>query len=328
MPPPHSSAYISEWDSFGDPAFKHNTKLHFLWFDQLILDGASLQGVFDATRWNDRISRFTGRSRLERRDHDTIKEHLIDVSAVGGGVITSDWLEELQRGYPRWRKGDAILNTYPEPQDAFEHAHNVLLSDIARERNVDHFEGYDAEQAEGKARLAVDNVRTWTRIKAFVPEAELLCGFGEHRAIGSMIDFDLEVSGLDSRTAHSQKIADRIVPDLSEVDWSDVCAIKRDKSFRVIREKVEELSRLHADVDEATHEFQRELSRVSKAIVLKNRPRPIRALVEGIATNLPISISAAGSLIASYAKFLSAAHEHSNHAWVYAYTALEARLEE
>jgi len=197
--------------------------------------------------------------------------------------ITGDLRSQAQRGYPRW--GDNYENyTYPEPENAEQYAHNHLLGLIAKEHGVKQFDdGYDIEQAEGRARSAVDAVALWEGVNA-----ELPCMFqankDEKSAMTSAKQFVLGSSIQDAPFS----LFEAALPSLLDVTWSEVVQFRKNGSLRSLRDKIaQSVASAGANLEEAKSLFGRSEQDAIDEILENSRPRVKRVAIEAILANLP-----------------------------------------
>ena len=123
-------------------------KLCFLWYDEVLFDYI---GTFDEARFFDKLL-----GDVPVRDRREITDVVIPLARRLDSAVIGNVLVRLPSGYPRWGNDYANYD-YPEPADAFEFAHNALLRRIESDQGVTRFvNGYDIQQAEGRARGAVD----------------------------------------------------------------------------------------------------------------------------------------------------------------------------
>lgn len=273
-----SRALVSYLTSIADKDFRaDHLKLCFLWYDEILIETI---GNYDEKRF---IEGLFQAERPRRALSHALSDVIRPLDRQLQEQITGDWRSQAQRGYPRWGKNYENY-TYPEPENAEQYAHNYLLGLIAQEHGVNRFDdGYDVEQAEGRARVAVDAVTLWESVNA-----ELPCMFqanqDEKSAMTAAKQF---VSGSSIQDA-SFSLFEVAIPSLLDVTWSDVVQFRKNGSLKSLRDKIaQSVASAGADLEAAKSLFDRSEQDAIDAMLEHGRPRVKRVAIESILGNLP-----------------------------------------
>ena len=273
-----SRALVSHLTSITDKEFRaDHLKLCFLWFDEILIETI---GDYDEKRFVEGLLKAEPPQRaLSHALSDVIRPLDRELQ----DYITGDWRSQAQRGYPRWGKNYANY-TYPEPENAEQFAHNHLLELIAQEHGVKMFEGgYDVEQAEGRARIAVDAVTLWEGVNA-----ELPCMLQANRDEKSAMTAAKQFASGSSLQDASFTLFEVAIPSLLNVTWSDVAKFRKNGSLRSLREKIaHSVAWAGADLEAAKSLFDRSEQEAIDAMLEHGRPRVKRVAIESILANLP-----------------------------------------
>jgi hypothetical protein len=145
-----SCAFVSQWTAVTNAAFRSNQlKLCYLWYDEVLFETV---GQYDEAHF---FKRLVGDEPNAEKTIKEITDIILPLSRRVGTDVIGNLLDPFRPGYPRWGK-EWENYTYPHPENAEQYAHNCLLHSIEREHAVARFEdGYEIEQAEGRARVAV-----------------------------------------------------------------------------------------------------------------------------------------------------------------------------
>lgn len=303
-----SRALVSHWTSVTDKDFRaDHLKLCFLWYDEVVIETI---GNYDEKQF------IEGLLQVEH-DQRALSHALSDVIRPLDKQlqqhITGDWRSREQRGYPRW--GDNYENyTYPEPENAEQYAHNYLLGLIAKEYGVKQFDdGYDIEQAEGRARVSVDAVTLWEGVNA-----ELPCMFqanqDEKSAMTAAKQF---VSGSSTQDAPFS-LFEVAIPSLQDVTWSNVVQFRKNGSLKSLRNKISQsVVSAGADLEAAKSLFDRSEQEAIDAMLENGRPRVKRVAIESILANLPGMAVNPFSLFFGIRDTAAARKRNQENGWLY-----------
>ena len=251
-------------------------KLCVLWYDEIIVETI---GDYDEKRFiagliqNDQTasSAIHALTDVIRPLDKQLREH-----------VNGDYRSRLERGYPRWGS-DHENYTYPEPENAEQYAHNHLLGLIAQEHSVARFDdGYDIEQAEGRARVAVDAVRLWEGVNNEMP-CMLQANLDEKAAMTAAMQF--AGSGPQAAPFNLFEIA---IPSLRDVAWGDVVKFRKNDSLKSLRSEIaQSLVSAGSNLEAAKALFD-EAERTAIDVMVENsRPRVKRVAIESVLANLP-----------------------------------------
>jgi hypothetical protein len=322
-----ANAFVSTFAALPGEAFMQTAKLYFLWYDHLILEEMrSLvigdRTVPDAELWSRAKSRIIGNESLTIQEQLRFDEVVVPLSSIVNGAIARTRLERAGEGYPRWNDGDTIMYSYPEPETAHEYAHNAILAQLEADHGVVHFSGPEIEFAEGSAGAAVQNVVTWSEVNKQIG-AELIPTVNEKRAISAMLEFARRNEPTVLQVDMIKDVAFVTLPDVSFLSWSELIAIKRGGEFRDVRARLIKVATEEPDAVSAVAKFNEEVERLSREIILRSKPRPLKALIEMVATNLPVGLFNPYSIFVGYKNFISQSREAASRKWVYTLKDLE-----
>ncbi|EMI53673.1 hypothetical protein [Rhodopirellula sallentina] len=255
---------------------KDHLKFCALWYDEVLYEtiGKFNQDKFiDSLVENEKISR------------KFIRE-LSDLFVPLAARVEADVIEELRNsephGYPRWGEKHENYN-YPEPESAEEFAHNCLLERIASQHGVDRITGHAIEHAEGRARVAVNAVRTWQLVNREIP-CMLQANPDEKLAMTAVRKYG---AGNEEVTPPIE-LLEASVPSLSAVPWSQVLQFRRDGSLESLRSKISEAMQLAGkNIDAAKRVLADLESTTIDQIVDSARPNPRKVIIESAAANVP-----------------------------------------
>lgn len=227
--------------------------------------------------------------------------------------MIGDVLTRMGHGYPRWGKNYEEY-TYPEPENAEQFAHNKLLSHITKEHGVSRFDDeYDIEQAEGRARVAVDAVLLWERVNAELP-CMLQTNGDEKLAMIAAQQFSSRTTIPPSPFS----LFEMSIPSLKDASWKDVVRLRKDGSLKFLREKIgKSMEKAGSDLELAKSLFDESEMEAIDSIVDKGRPRVIRVAIESILANLPGMVVNPFSVFFGLRDTASACKKHRDLGWLY-----------
>jgi hypothetical protein len=270
-------ALVSSFTSINDQFQEDHLKLCFLWYDEVLFETI---GTYDEKRFFER---------LVKNEADTAKtiRSLTDVIVPLGARVAVDLTDDLVtlkgHTYPRWGKQHENY-TYPEPENAEEFAHNRLLEHIAQEHGVSRFnDGWEIEQAEGRARVATDAILLWERVNAELP-CMLQTNSDEKLAMTAAQQFS---DGL-TLPGTPFSLFEATIPSLAQVSWTEVVRLRKQGSLELLRQKIgQAVESAGTDLELAKSLFNKAETQAIEAIVDTNRPRVKRIAIESILSNLP-----------------------------------------
>ncbi len=306
---------MSSWIDGG--AFSRFDKLNILWFDNLIIEDVNgrhyLHKIIDSGHIPSHYKSF-------------IDDFVIPVSQIDGGKVREEYHGFSFEGYPRWEDAGKLHYKYPDPENPYQAAHNALLSYHENRCGVQQFDnGYDIEQAEGSAKFSVDNIRLWALVNKNIPCC-MTCDIRGKIAINEMINF---ASGKHESFPESDLIefvGATVLPDVSQLSWKELLEVKRSGDFRFIVDKITELYSEIQDFDGVIKNLSDDVKQVSRKIIIRAKPKPIRSLMELIVTNIPGAMFNPYGVFVGYKKFLSECREASDNQWIYTMFELEDRV--
>jgi hypothetical protein len=281
-------------------------KLCVLWYDEVIFENL---GAFDQGRF------LEGLVGEEKHARSTIKA-LSDLVLPLDKRTSPDVIEHVRKtappGYPRW--GDKYQNyTYPDPENAEEYAHNQLLAQIASEYGVEQFTGLDVEQAEGRARVAVDAVRLWDHVNHEFP-CMLQANPDEKLAMTSAQRFAAQAEQAPTPV----RLFELAIPSLSSVPWHRIIEFRRNHSLGTLRLTIAKaVERAGESVDDAKQAFDEVEKGVMNDIVESARPKVKKVAVEALLANIPGLPVNPASVYFGLRDSVSVAKRDKNLGWLY-----------
>lgn len=271
-------AFVSSITSTIDKQFRtDHLKLCFLWYEEVLFETI---GRYDERRFFERL--LEGEKNKKGIAH-VLSDVIIPLGERVSKDITGDVLSRAGHGYPRW--GDNYENyTYPEPENGEQFAHNQLLEHIASEHGVQHFEdGYDIEQAEGRARVATDAVLLWERVNNELP-CMLQTNGDEKIAMLSAQQFS---SGM-TITSTPFCLFSAEVPSLDNVSWEQVVHLRKNGHLKSLRDKIgQSFNNANGNLDKARVLFDKSESEAIESIIEGEKPNTKRVAIESILSNIP-----------------------------------------
>jgi hypothetical protein len=302
-----SRALASFFTCATDDQFRtDHLKLSVLWYDEVLFENI---GAFDQARFLERI---VGE---EKNAVSSIKI-LSDLVVPLDKRVNHDVLEYLRRtaepGYPRWGKENENY-TYPAPENAEQYAHNQLLAKFAEDHGVKRFAGGDVEQAEGRARVAVDAVRLWNHVNR-----ELDCVLQASSDERLVMTFAQKFAAESEHPPEPIKLFELAVPSLSSVPWSRIIELRNSDSLDALRSKIAAAVEQAGNSLEAAKRSFAELERgLIDEIIESGRPNVKKVAFEGLVSNIPgLPFNPAGAYF-GVRDSLSTVQRHRNVGWLY-----------
>lgn len=299
------TTFVSCYGAASESFRADRLKLAFLWFDEILFED-----IGDTTR-EGFLARLPEYDTLSERE----KGYLLEAVTPVKERVRLDWqrraIDTLGEGYPRW--GENLENyDFPEPETSEQFAHNALLRKIEGELGVDRFvDGYDIQQAEGRARSAVDAVRVWQLVTENVP-CVMQALRDEGDALQAMRSFDRQKDESSPFT-----LLTTAVPSLLHLSWKNVVELKRKETFGQLRKKMEAIyDASERDMTSALSSLREAERQTTEEIVDRSRPAPGKALIEGVAGNIPVPGNFL-SIVLSLKAFITEANKAERYEWFY-----------
>lgn len=303
-----SRALASFFTSLGHDEFrKDHLKLCVLWYDEVLFETV---GNFDKDRFFERL---VGEGSGARSTIRALTDLLLPLNTK----VSPDVLEHLTAteplGYPRWGERHEEY-TFPEPETPEEYAHNHLLSKIASEHGVERFtDGHDIQQAEGRARVAVNAVRLWNQINRELP-CMLQANPDEKLAMTAVQEF----AATSPAPLEPFRLFEIESPSLTNVSWSKIVEFRRSGSLAMLRGKMAEaVERAGTNIEDARHSFDELESNLIDEIVDAARPQPKKVAIEALLANIPGLPVNPASVYFGIRDSASAVNRNSQHGWLY-----------
>lgn len=303
-----SRALVSHLTSLTDEDFRSDhLKLCFLWYDEVIIETV---GAYDERRFiNGLLSAESSSRSLVHEMSDVIRPLDKELQEH----VTGGWRTQVQRGFPRWGGIDQNY-TYPEPENAEQFAHNHLLELIAKEHGVEQFDDeYDVQQAEGRARVAVDAVTLWEGVNAEFP-CMLQANRDEKSAMEAAKEFGAPSSPQDLSTC----LFEVAIPSFSNLTWVEVLKFRKNGSLKSLRDKIaQSVVIAGSDLNAAKAVFDQVEHQAIDALVETGRPKVKRVAIESILGNLPGMVLNPFSLFFGLRDTRAAYKKNQDHGWLY-----------
>jgi len=271
-----SVSFVSSYAELAHGFRDDHMKLCFLWYDEIMLE------TLNEYRRNHYAEQIIGDTNIEKRYLKLFTDIVVPLERRVSEDLLKNFKSSREHGYPRWGANWEYY-TYPEPKDAKQFAHNMLLAHIKREIGLDKISGFDVEHAEGRARVAIEAVSLWEEIQQEVP-CVLEANYDERLAMSSAVSFKssrkMEIAPF--------KLFETSVPSLSNVPWSDIINLKLKGGFDGLRKKLSEIiARSPNDLAVAQKELQELEDRGIDELLERYRPNVKRVALESMLSNLP-----------------------------------------
>jgi hypothetical protein len=282
-------------------------KLCILWYDEILFQDL---GQFDKDRF---LTNVLGSEKNARSIIKDLSDVVIPLSARIGSDTLNDIRESMLSGYPRW--GEKHENyTYPEPETPEEYAHNRLLAQIESEFGVARFSnGMEIEQAEGRAKVAVDAVTLWNTVNREIP-CMLQANRDEKLAMTAVEQFAAKAE----ETPSPFRLFEMAIPSLSNVPWNQIVELRRNGAMGTLRTKMAEaVERVGANLDAAKQAFEDIEKNAMDDILELARPRPRKVAIEALLANIPGLPVNPASLYFGARDTLSAIKRSNAAGWLY-----------
>lgn len=265
---------ISTYTSINDKFRRDQMKLCFLWYDEILFEDI---GTYDQSRW---FSNLLLGEDLPKKLLGDLTDLIVPLRSRTSVDMKEYYEKQWSRGYPRWGD-DWEQYTYPEPENAEQYAHNVLLKKIEAEWGLD---GLSDEHAEGRARVATDAVNLWQVINTDLP-----CMFqandDEKLAMSAAASF---YSGNQSSAPDAFELFTLSVPEMTTVPWYEVIRLKRAGKFDQLRNRLKEISQSSSnDLNAARSELIKHEQIATEEILEKYRPNVKKVVAESLWANIP-----------------------------------------
>lgn len=304
-----SRALVSNWTAITDDAFRSDhLKLCYLWYDEVLFETI---GTYDEARFFECL---VGDENNATKTIKELTDIILPLSSRVSRDLIGDVLESEPRGYPRWCSKDYKNYTYPDPENAEQYAHNRLLQSIEAEHGVAHFENvYDIEQAEGRARVAVDAVQLWERVNAEVP-CMLQANKDEKLAMTAAQQFS---SGM-SQSPTPFSLFEIAIPSLFTVSWREIVRFRCDGGLNSLRRKIgDAVQQASTDLNAAKKLFDELEKNAIDNIVEKGRPKVKKVAIESILANIPGMAVNPFGIFFSVRDILSVTKKRKDLGWFY-----------
>ena len=304
------STFVSSYGMVSESFKTDRLKLCFLWFDEILFEDL---GRISREKFLEGIEGFEG---FTSRQKGIFLETVSPVSEC----VEIDWMADFKdqarlmerHGFPRWGANHENYD-YPAPETPEQAAHNALLRKIEAEHGVARFDdGYDIQQAEGRAGSAVNAVRRWREIAEQRP-----CVFQARRdeqdAMSVMSSF-----GRIENIQTPFTLFEATIPSLAHLEWTDIATLKINDTFRSLRSKFQDVySANDGQLGAAVLALKEAEAQATDAIIDMSRPRPGKAMIEGILSNLPFPSVNPFSIFISLKGFFSEVQKADHHDWFY-----------
>lgn len=270
-------AFVSHSTSFAREFCDDHIKLCFLWYDEVIIETITKHGesLF--------FKNLLDQCRLSRKNFHCITDIVLPFEKrAPRELFEENWKVDI-RGYPRWRIGDEKHYTYRIPQNAEEHAHNLLLKKIEKELGVEKLYGVDVEQAEGRARVAVNAVKLWEKVNSEI-SCMLQANDDEKLAMTAAQLFRM----CENTPTDPFRLFEISVPSLSVVPWDRVIRLRKRGNFDSVREKFSGiLTDSLGDLSKAQSELSEIEKKAAENIIEQYRPNVRKVAIETLVENIP-----------------------------------------
>lgn len=301
-------ALVSSITSSIDKDFRtDHLKLCFLWYEEVLIETL---GQFDERRFYENL---LGNDASKKNISHTLSDIILPLEKRVDKDLISNVLDRNEIGYPRWGR-ECENYTYPEPENGEQFAHNQLLRYIANEHGLERFEdGYDIEQAEGRARIAVDAVLLWERVNSELP-CMLQTNGDEKLAMLSAQQF----TAGKALPSNPFTLFNTEIPSLRNVTWEQVIQFRKSGALKSLRDKFgKSLEAAGGDVNQAKVFFEQSELDAINSIVDISRPNTIRVAIESILANIPGLAINPFSVLFGLRDTAKSFKKDNEHGWLY-----------
>lgn len=270
-----SRTLVSSFATIEDKFRNDHMKLCFLWHDEIMLETLN-----DYAR-NNYASQILNDEKLDRKYVKIFTDVVTPLENKVSKSLLDDFRNSQEHGYPRWGK-DWEFFTYPEPKNAKEYAHNSLLEYIQLDWGIEKFDGADVEQAEGRARVAINAVSLWESVQQEV-SCMMEANFDEKLAMNYANFFNTKKDYIEPF-----KLFETSVPCLTEVPWSEIIKLKINGNYDSLRNKLKDIMiKTPYDLSFAQSELEKLEQEAIADIVEQYRPNVKKIAIESVLANIP-----------------------------------------
>ena len=301
------AALLSSLHSVEEGFRQDYLKIAFLWHDAILFEEVGRYTVSQL------LEGITEGEALNTSQRASLSDVVVPLSTFVEKDVLDVLVKSKAVGYPRWGK-DLEHYDYPEPEDAYQFAHNELLRSIEREFGVDRFEGYDIEQTEGRSRIAVDIIQLWNLVNSICP-CLLLANSDEEKAMNAAMSFGIKAADVPA----SIELFEASIPSMTSVPWSKIIDVKSKGAFDELRKKIQVVfEKGGQNIAAGTLLLQDTEQQVIDEIVEAHRPKLISTSIKNIAANIPgLLINPVGAYVGAKEIF-DEARKARNLGWFYA----------
>lgn len=301
-------ALVSSITSMIDDDFRaDHLKLCFLWYDEVLIETI---GKFDDRRYFEQL--LEGESNIKKTAH-ALSDVITPLNKRVSKETVGDVLARMGQGYPRW--GQQCENyTYPSPENGEQFAHNQLLAHIANAHGLKKFEDeYEIQQAEGRARVAIDAVSLWERVNSELP-CMLQTNGDEKIAMLSAQQY----ADSSPNPASPLSIFSAEIPSLRNVTWEQIVQFRKNGNLKSLREKFATSFELGAgDLEKSRFIFDQSERDAIESIVVGGRPNFKKVAIEAILANIPGFTFNPFSVFFGFRDTTKAYKKNVEHGWLY-----------
>ena len=271
-----SRSLISCFAAINNDFRNDHLKLCFLWYDEIMIETLNEYGRINYA------NQILHDEELERKQIQIFTDIVTPLEERVSKGLLDNYRNSEDHTYPRW--GENLEKfTYPSPQDAKQYAHNALLAHIQREWEFEEFDGAAIEQAEGRARVAINAVSLWETVQQEVP-CMMEANYDERLAMASANIFNTK----EKDPVEPFKLFETSAPSLVGVSWSEIIKLKINGNFDSLRDKLKEVVALTPnDLSAAQDELEKLEQEAIEDIIEKYRPNVKKVAIESVLANIP-----------------------------------------
>ena len=293
---------VSCWTSLDRDFCEDQLKLCFIWYDEILVEPI-LKDSIDPF-----INRLLGEERPDKRTAYALTDVLKPLDPRHGRIVS----EALGHYYPRWGENQQNC-TYPEPACAEEHAHNVVLAQLAVDHGVTRIPGGAVESAEGQARSAVAAAALWRNVNTILP-CMLQAASYEKVAMEALATFNSMAQPADVAAT----VLQISVPSLRRVSWKDVVHLRQSRHLASLRAQIGRVAAATGDDLESAITMFRALEKDAMDEVLEfAEPKFSGVAIESLATLMPSKIATARGALKAGRDTLVANQREADVGWFY-----------
>lgn len=282
-------------------AFEDHLKLCYLWYDEVLLENFGKQYYNYIENLN-----------INNRDAAYLTDILIPLEKRVPKCLVEEYKNNVimaAKRYPRWKDDQKWYNTYRQPKNAEEYAHNAIIKNLENEYGMD---DEDYMYYEGTAASAIDNIKLWKMVNLEIP-CILQADKYEKIAMEFLL-FDKE----DGNRNETFRLFEISIPSLVTVPWSKIVELRKNNDFSALRDKLEKIMRFTSgNLEDARKELNILENQAMENILDEFKPDIKNVALEIAVANIPISPVNPASIFLSGRDLIHEVIKKNKYDWFY-----------